>query len=141
MDRRSFIRGVVEGVAASGLVVSASPAEIASLAKPGESILVTPTHADIPNIGMYLFNDHGQVVAIVTEVHISPRTIDVTTFHDRHHYYTRGFGGPEIDIRAVGVAGARFANSEFVRTCIYCGRTQNRNHLGGCISCGAALPR
>lgn len=72
MERRGFIRGLFGGIVGSGIVVTASPEEIAQFASPLSA--GAPIVAEAPDVmpvgcGDHLYNDRGELVAIVTHIH------------------------------------------------------------------------
>src|SRR6187431_1514404 len=74
LDRRGFLKGLIGGVTAAGVVVAASQTEIAAfgsaLAKDAP-IVLTPSPAEGSLVGHHLYNKRGEIVAIITDVFIS----------------------------------------------------------------------
>jgi hypothetical protein len=101
MKRRGFLQGIFGGVAATGLIVSASPNEIEAFAAPlkfGDPVVMDqPLTAEV---GEHLYNSRGEMVAIVTSITVTAPAIDVTSWADTYSTYVQGH--PEVEIRAVG---------------------------------------
>jgi len=72
MDRRGFLQGVFGGVAASGLIVSATMQEIKAFAAPlrtGDPVVLDGAVSRAgASAGQHLYNEHGELVAIVTRI-------------------------------------------------------------------------
>jgi hypothetical protein len=103
-NRRNFLKGILGGVTATGLIIAAKPEEIAAfsrpLAKDAELVIDIPAPSPATNIGERLYNERGELVAMVT---------DLSIHRDAHPYaseygYTEYAPGPlRIEIRAIGV--------------------------------------
>lgn len=109
MDRRSFLKGAFGGVVAGGLILQATDAEVAAFANPlkrDEPLIVdTPAQPNtdgFPIVGKHLYNEHGEMVALVTEVVVTNNVIDVTTLRDSYRVF-QPQGPMRLDIRAVGI--------------------------------------
>ena len=106
MDRRGFLRGAFGGVVASGVIVAATPREIEAFATPlvkNEPIVVDvlpPQQAT--SIGEHLYNEHGEIVAIITEIRVDIPQIDITPWGSDVQIYRPGLPY-EISISAKGV--------------------------------------
>jgi hypothetical protein len=90
MERRGFLRGLFGGIVGAGVVVTATPKEIATFAAPlAEQTPIVIEAPAIPVVGCgdHLYNDRGELVAIVTNVHFG------------NHYTIRaeGVGGFEVN--------------------------------------------
>lgn len=103
MNRRTFLEGVFGGVAASGVIIQASRADIEAFASPlaNGTPIVVERAPDIPvaNVGQHLYNQHGECVAIVTSIDIR-RTMES---YDDGMFQTALPGLMRMDIRAEGI--------------------------------------
>jgi hypothetical protein len=106
---------VFGGVTAAGVIVAASPADIAAFASPMAKD--APLVLDVPpmkasSVGEHLYNDRGEVVAVIRSIDFHRQSIDVTMFRDSHQ---ASMPGPlDFDIYAQGIGhvvwedGSRF---------------------------------
>jgi len=105
MDRRGFLKGVFGGVTAAGVIVAASPADIAAFASPlvreAPVVLDVPTKAPAES-GEHLYNAAGELVAIIDSFNIRRQTIDVTMAGDLNRVYLPGRLDIDIHARWVG---------------------------------------
>ena len=105
IERRRFLQGVFGGVTAAGVIVAATPAEIAAL---------TPLVADHPvvldtappvivptHVGEHLYNARGEVVGLIDRVSVDRDTIETTTLGDVGRRFIQGM--ERIRIEAVGL--------------------------------------
>lgn len=73
MERRGFLRGLFGGIVGGGVIVAASDEEVARFASPlvadDPMVLEAPQIADV-SCGDHLYNERGELVAIVTNIHI-----------------------------------------------------------------------
>ena len=104
MNRRGFLQGVFGGVTAAGVIVSASPADIAAFASP--MVKDAPVLLDVPapiptSIGEHLYNEQGQCVAVIRSIDIHQDAIDVSMWGDSQMRYVPGLR--RIDIHAHGI--------------------------------------
>ncbi len=109
LGRRSFLKGAFGGVVTGGLIVQATNADVAMFAhalKPDEPLMLdtppTPNKDGFPIVGKHLYNEHGEIVAMVTEVVVSSNHMDISSFHDTHQVF-QPQGPMHMDIRAVGI--------------------------------------
>lgn len=105
MNRRGFLQGVFGGVTAAGVIVAASPADIAAFASP--MVKDSPVLLDVPSveptsIGEHLYNDRGELVAVVRKIELRHRPIDVTTAFDSQRIYVPGPRTFEIYAAGIG---------------------------------------
>jgi hypothetical protein len=113
MNRRGFLQGVFGGVTAGGLIVAASPADIAAFSSP--LVKDAPLLLDVPaeastHIGGHLYNERGQCVAIIRRIDRFSNPVDVTTAFDGHTIYLPGV--PRFDIYAQGIGELRWDGSQ-----------------------------
>lgn len=113
-SRRNFLRGVFGGVVSGGLIVAATPKEISAFTKPlkQDAPLVldrppTVQRGGIVASGMHLYNELGELVAIITAMKMGElRPVDVTRHGDTELYYDeftlQKFEEPEVEVRLVG---------------------------------------
>lgn len=108
MDRRGFLKGVFGGVAAGGVIVAASPEQIEAFASPlakeaplALSPVVTQRQTSLPSSGQHLYNEHGELVAIVTEMTITKPVERWDSLDGSSGWMTSGL--IHVDIRARGV--------------------------------------
>lgn len=134
INRRGFLQGVFGGVTAAGVIVAASPEDVAAFASPVGSpvTLQQPTFSAYVTPGQELYNADGQIVAIVQNVTMQRDKIEVTTYSSLSPEYI--LGQLTIDIRARGVPHEGLAVDKQVR-CPYC---RSRRHPSlPCCQCGA----
>lgn len=98
MDRRSFIKGTFGGVAAGGLILAATPSDIAAFTssgiEKGAEMVSTPLPmAPVPAEGHILFNSKGDPVAVITHIKWNRNPVDVSLAGDSYSTY---MGGPPI---------------------------------------------
>ncbi len=115
-DRRGFLRGLFGGVAAGGLIVSATPREIEAFTAPmtkGQPLLIDkPPVSAVPIYsGLHLYNAEGEVVAYVTQITATNQMVDVTSYYDVAHQFCVD-GPPRIEIRAEGICGVEFRGGQ-----------------------------
>jgi hypothetical protein len=109
MNRRGFLKGVIGGVTATGLVVTASADEIAAFAAPlkhDSPVMVdvpSPPAEQMPPDWTHLYNSSGQLVALVKDVKVNTPRIEVTSAFDNNRLYIPGL--PNVQIVAEWVAG------------------------------------
>jgi hypothetical protein len=104
MERRGFIQGLFGGLTAAGLIVAAKPEEIEAFASPlthGQPLLLDKPEPKHVGLGQHLYNEHGQLVAIVTEVNLVSQPIEVTSFDGSYDTYVSGLR--DFEIRATGM--------------------------------------
>lgn len=108
-SRRSFLRGVFGGVVSGGLIVAATPKEISAFTKPLKQD--APLMLDRPPMvqrgvasGMHLYNELGELVAVITAMKMGDlRPVDVTRHGDSDlDFELSGFSEPEVEVRLVG---------------------------------------
>lgn len=82
MNRRGFLHGLFGGVAAGGVIVTASDEEIARFSRELAAynpVVVDPTPpAPLPANGEHLYNGRGELVAVVRDLRMSPDGVDIT---------------------------------------------------------------
>jgi len=110
MNRRGFLQGVFGGVTAAGVIVAASPAEIAAftapMAKDAPVLLDVP--AAVPtSIGEHLYNESGQLVAVVRSIDFHRPMIEATSVFDDHDVFVPGLPR-SIEIHALGIGELRW---------------------------------
>jgi hypothetical protein len=105
MDRRGFLQGLFGGIAAGGVIVTATPEEVrafATGAREGDPVLLDqPAQGGVVEMGQHLYNARGEVVALITEIVIGRDVVDVTTFHGAPRYVEQS--RMTVEIKAVGV--------------------------------------
>lgn len=83
MDRRNFLKGTFGGLAAGGIIISATDADVAlfaSKAKPQDPVdlsLQLETHA-WARLGELLYNERHQPVGIIREIQSNQSPVDIT---------------------------------------------------------------
>jgi len=109
INRRSFLKGAFGGVVAGGMILRATEADIAAFAMPlkhNEPLLVdippTSNKEGFPIVGKHLYNEHGEMVAMVTEVVVSSNHMDITSWNDSYQVF-KPQGPMRLDIRAIGI--------------------------------------
>jgi hypothetical protein len=113
LSRRMFL-GTVASVAASELVVQASPADIIQFAAPGHALQIAPTVPTSPRIpdggemGELVFNRRGQCIGVIEHIEVQRDPVDVTTAGDMSRVYMPGpISAVTYYVRAYGMAQAR----------------------------------
>lgn len=91
MERRKFLKGVLGGVVAGGIIVSATDADIMAFTNQGVGVgdqleAASPLANPIIDLGHMLFNSDGQPVAVIESIerqlgHTDVTQIDSITTH------------------------------------------------------------
>jgi hypothetical protein len=107
-NRRGFLKGLLSGVTATGLIIAAKPEEIAAFTKPlakdAEIVIDTPTPR-AASIGQHLYNEHGELVAVVTDLSIHTPMVDATSWGDsEQQMMVSGLPEATITARMIGHA-------------------------------------
>lgn len=93
MNRRGFLQGAFGGVTAAGIVICASPDEVAAYTAPmfaNEPVIVGTPPQPQTSVGEFVYNERGQVVGVVTEVWGNHYPVNVTRAGDSHNHYIPG---------------------------------------------------
>lgn len=109
MERRGFIRGVFGGITSAGLLIGGARDEIEAFAAP--LVKQAPLVIDIEPLqrsgpighGEHLYNSRGELVAVVTAVHLTRAPVEVTSAFDNNRLFIPGV--PTFSIEAEGVGG------------------------------------
>src|ERR1700741_3127488 len=102
MDRRNFLKGVLSGVTATGVIVAASPQEIEAFASPltrDEPVVIDVPTLNTPALGPgeHLYNAQGKLVGIVTELMLHRDKVKTTAFDNQRIHVP---GPPRFQITA-----------------------------------------
>jgi hypothetical protein len=104
MNRRHFLAGVIGGPIAGGLLLRTAP-EASAVLIPDTPVIVTPpsrvTGTLAPDLDPYLYNRHGEPIALIESFTMSAESIDMTAYGDAFRHFAPGI--QRVDIRAVGV--------------------------------------
>lgn len=109
MNRRGFLQGVFGGVTAAGVLVCASPEEIAAYASPmaqNDPVLLGATSKSETSVGEFAYNASGQVIGIIADVRITNHPVDATMHWDSVSHHIPGT--VEVDILVKGMGPLSF---------------------------------
>lgn len=89
MDRRSFLKGTFGGIAAGGIIIAATDADIATFASvtpEGKEVDIAPLlqPGAWAQVNDYVYNERGHIIGLVKHVQFDRQMIDVSRWQDSH---------------------------------------------------------
>jgi len=116
LGRRGFLQGIVSGLAGAGLIVQATPAEVAQFAT-GQPVQMSETITPMPDasigVGEFVFDHRGRIIGIIVDAIASREMIDITSMGDTTF---KGLPRPtviEYRVRTAGVAQVKLGLERF----------------------------
>lgn len=98
IERRGFLNGLFGGIAAGGLLLKASPADVEALAPVvNQPLIIQPQAIVAPAAsGELLYNALGEAVCVVRSLSYSVDRVDVTYLGDVNKHYLPAAGSGQV---------------------------------------------
>jgi len=90
VDRRNFLLGALTATASGLLVKADTPGVEAFAPVPGEPVTIMRPYEFDPELGRYVYDQHGQRLGIIADVHHEFNELDMTHHISSEEHYTLG---------------------------------------------------
>lgn len=105
MERRGFLKGVFGGITSAGIIIAGQPRALELFAAPlvkDEPLIVESPPLVSHGIGEYLYNEHGERVAVVTHINVHHGLQPSSLWDDTYESVVQGLSRFELQAKGIG---------------------------------------